>query len=456
MKLDYIDNTPAAGPLVVQDLVDFKDSLALFQMELELKLDGDVADAEPDELYIPTEFLADFGFPHLQKLDAEGLMFLECYRELYSQFVSIGLESSNYFLETFLGLAANNEGITYALTAWGGFFLELRKRKSDFSRAWRYMQKAARHMCTQMGNDLVPRDKDDFFLLFAFYLIFIGIEVCTGDVRNWQGFMGQCRQMLAAYGGPAAVLRMFANNDIKWMLADYQFHDLLSSRTLLTGTMFPVAEYDQVMAPDARYGIDPLQGIAGPLYNIMGDIGNLRAQLHQMSPDPADIERRSQHCARVEQAAADLSEKITRCEPLPVHLSLLKGPDKDLHLLLFDLYKHICQLQLATSVRRLPPNTPAQQGLLMKSLLLLDALVPTRLKVSLSLALLVCGITCCTDHDRAAMVKRFRLHLNQYEIGNLQRIEETVVSAWLCNPTGAVCVDWAELVRDKGWHLYVG
>ncbi|OBA20308.1 hypothetical protein METBIDRAFT_16148, partial [Metschnikowia bicuspidata var. bicuspidata NRRL YB-4993] len=375
---------------------------------------------------------AGFGFPYLFNLDNEGMMFLECYREQYSTFISIGLDTLNYFIKTFLSIAALNEGITYALTAWGGFFIELRKPRSNFTKPWQYMQKATKCMCKQMGDYLRPNDKHQFFVLFAFYLIFIGIEVCTGDVRNWRGFMTQCSLLIQSYGGILKVTDLFGfSNDIKWLISDFKFHDLLSSKCLLEGPVFAAEEYEQALLPRPEYGIDPLQGIVGPLYDIIGAMGKARAELGQKwayldrrarAKDPRMQELTLIYYENTQRVIDEFKHKITECKPLPVHLELLQEDEQNckLHVALFELYTHVCRIQLATSLEKSPPNCVLQQHLLHQALGILDVLQGTKFKVSLSLALLVCGMTCCTAHDRALMTQRFRLHLNQYEIGNLQ------------------------------------
>ncbi|KAF8001986.1 hypothetical protein HF325_002951 [Metschnikowia pulcherrima] len=478
MKIDFLDNAPddMRANEVVQELEGFKEDLANFQLALEQLRSSTAGNGSvelydedgTEDVYIPTEFLAGFGFPYFSNLDKDGMIFLECYREQYSTFVLIGTETLNYFLKTFLSIAASNEGITYALTAWGGFFLELRKPRSDFTKPWEYMQKATRCMCSQMGDYLRPNDKSQFYELFAFYLIFIGIEVCTGDVRNWRGFMTQCLLLIQSYGGILKVLDLFGySNDIKWLISDFKFHDLLSSKCLIDGPIFLVEDYMKALEPRPEYGIDPLQGIVGPLYDIIGRIGTAKADLarkwaqvkYNVQAQDSDAEQiTASYYDTAQQMIDNLKAQIASCKPLAVHMDLLADDEEDrkLHLALFELHVHICRLQLATLLERMPPNTITQQYSLHKALPLIDYLQATKLKVSLSLLLLVCGMTCCAPHDRALMTRRFRLHVNQYEIGNLQRIEETVVGAWECNPTGAVCIDWAEFVRDKEWHLYVG
>lgn len=454
--------------VVAEEILGFTNDLTVFQMEIEQQNDAEDIANDNMPLYIPTEFLSAFGFPFLSNLDLERLMFFECYREMYLPFVSIGVESLNYFLKTFLALALKSEVITYALAAWGGFYLELRKPRSDFTRPTTYMQKAAKSICVQLGSMLQPKNKDDFFVLFSFYLIFIGIEVCTGDVRNWNGFMSQCSQLIRSYGGLGEVAKRFGNsNDIRWLISDFHYHDVLSSRAFCSGTTFQVADYAAAIPASVEYGIDPLHGLATPLYHILGEIANAKASLAKASltvnekfaeEDPMASELRSEFYENAISVHDLILVRIENCEPERVLVEMLKVDmeQHDLHVALFELIKMLCRMQLATSVMKMPPVSLQQQQMLFKSLALIDRLTPTKLKVALSFPLLVCGMNCYTDRDRALMTSRFRLQVNQYEIANLQRMEEIVEETWVANPTGQVCVDWTDVARDKGWNLYVG
>lgn len=456
---------------VTDELNEFKNDLVTFQMEL--------AEHNPDHIAV-TDLVAlqDFHFPispdmayflvYQTRLDAEGLRYLDIYREQYCKFILIGLDSLNYFLKTFLALAADNDAILYAVTAWGGFYHELGRPKGDFSRPWHYMQAAAKHMCNSIGDSLTPTTNHDFFVLFAFYLIFIGIEVCTGDVRNWGGFLSQCAQLIQAHGGLAKVLAMFHHlNDIKWLISDFQFHDVLSSNALVHGTKYLIDEYRAVLPEDRNYGIDPLQGMVGPIYHLLGEIANAKVELRKKwntiqdymatHSDVASL-MRYDHYDEIERTAQDFEAKIAATCPWKSHIGLLELDPKefDIQMALFELYVCVCRMQLATCINQMQPSSVHQQRLLMKALPLVDFLLPTKVKVALSLLLLTCGITCVHQVDRDAMTRRFRQHLNQYEIGNFQRIEELVVEAWARNPDGNQCIDWAELGDEKGWDLYVG
>lgn len=456
---------------VEDELKIFKEDLTNFQLELDEQKCSELSEQQLAELHMEFQIspqVSTYYLIYSSNLDEEGLRYLDIYRERYSVFILIGLDLLNYFLKTFMALATRNEAILYAVTAWGGFYHELGKPKGNFSKPWLYMQKAAKLMCQHVGDHLRPTNSEDLFVLFAFYLIFIGIEVCTGDVRNWGGFLSQCSQLIESCGGLEKVLLLFnRSNDIKWLISDFQFHDVLSSDALLKGTKFPIEEYKQVLPEDSEYGIDPLQGTVGPIYHLLGEIGNAKVELRKKwgiieqaleSGDKNVNLMRMEYFQHAEELASVFNHKIDGATPWKLHTDLLEQDPQEfeLQMRLFELYACVCRMQVATLISQVPPLSVHQQNLLMKSLQLVDFLLPSKVKVALSLLLLICGITCVTDHDRSEMVQRFRKHSNQYEIGNFQRIEELVEEVWARNPKGDICVDWAEIGNEKGWNLYVG
>lgn len=406
------------------------------------------------------------------QLDDTGVQFLLHYSEAFCSFIHIGTDSLNYFLKTFMQLAQSRDSILYALCAWGGFWLQLRDKSSiDYSQPWNYMQKSAKLICKEIGDSLVPLNNEDFFVLLAFYLIFIGIEVTTGDVCHWGGFLTQCSNLIKSFGGLEAVAQMFLNNnDIKWLLHNFQFHDLLSLNAVRQGTLMPIEEYEAVLQDDVNYGIDPLQGTLGGVYNLFGDIGNSQVMLRRQWAEIEDMiealverspeleEARRAYFATVRTTYKSLMEKISGCVQSLLHLQILELDPKELTLQrkLFELYVLICKIHLNTVVMRLPPSLVQQQDLLLQALELIDELLDTRMIVLLSLLILVCGMACCTSYDRDRMRERFRKAQLRYHVQNLTRIEETVEESWVRNPDGNVVIEWAALVEEKGWNLYVG
>ena len=56
------------------------------------------------------------------------------------------------------------------------------------------------------------------------------------------------------------------SNEIKWLLSDIQYHDILSLNTFQKGTMLPMEEYNSVFKEAkilelGNYGLDPFKDV---------------------------------------------------------------------------------------------------------------------------------------------------------------------------------------------------
>lgn len=249
------------------------------------------------------------------------------------------------------------------------------------------------------------------------------------------------------------------SNGIKRLISHFQFHDIVSSHALLRGTMYPIEEYRAVLLEDPNYGIVPLQGIAAPVYCLIGEVGNLKVQLRKqwaMIEEQVRAGGENAHELRIdyyeelEEVTEIFANIIDGVAPWQYQLDLIKLDQEEceIQMGLFDLYLYICRVQFDLSIKQVPPASPSQQLLLMKAVKLIDFLLSTKVRASLSLLLLVCGTMCVTQVDRDDMINRFRNQLNQYQIGNFQHVEELVEYAWTRNPCGIECMDCSDTRGD--------
>lgn len=397
-------------------------------------------------------------------LNAESLRYLDYYTTKYSPIISISPENNNYFLKTFLKVAYYNEPVLYALVSWGCLF----DNSYDEAKSW--MTKSQR-----LIKDIKLRDSNDVYLLLCYYLIVVGWEVCAGDINNWYKMMLLALKLIKSQGGIEKIMKLYDNSiDIQWLISDFQFHDVLSSEALQRGTIFPVSEYRLVLHENIEYGVDPLQGCLRPLYLILGEIKNTTVDLKQenerinfeISKEPrngfSDTKNirnlRIAHLKRCEEQFHYFEQRIHDCKPDPDLITLVLSDinEFELHMTLFELYSLTSLLYIGMYLQKLPPASQRQQSLLLQSLELIEILIGTKLHVSLTLLILICGIICCTDYDRLQMRNIFNLLLSRYDIGNLPKIIEVIEESWQKNPNGDSVIDWSELVNDKGWFLYVG
>lgn len=204
-------------------------------------------------------------------LDEPGMVYLNFFENNVANMISISPRSSNYFLKTFFSTSITNEIISNALAAWGALFYS---KNAELGIVNHYFNKAK-----SLVNEN-PTDKYDYFITLTFYLISMGVQVCSGDTKNWYIIFNKCVALLKRYGGVVKFLHDFNySNDCKFLIATFQFHDVMSSETLANGTTCSMNSYNdlfkinRVLESD-NYGIDPYQGCIQPIYLLMGEIMN--------------------------------------------------------------------------------------------------------------------------------------------------------------------------------------
>lgn len=204
-------------------------------------------------------------------LDEPGMVYLNFFENNVANMISISPRSSNYFLKTFFSTSITNEIISNALAAWGALFYS---KNAELGIVNHYFNKAK-----SLVNEN-PTDKYDYFITLTFYLISMGVQVCSGDTKNWYIIFNKCVALLKRYGGVVKFLHDFNySNDCKFLIATFQFHDVMSSETLANGTTCSMNSYNdlfkinRVLESD-NYGIDPYQGCIQPIYLLLGEIMN--------------------------------------------------------------------------------------------------------------------------------------------------------------------------------------
>ena len=74
------------------------------------------------------------------------------------------------------------------------------------------------------------------------------MQVCAGDVSQWHQIFHRTIDLVKRQGGLSSIIEMFdCSNEIKWLLSDIQYHDILSLNTFQKGTMLPMEEYNSVL-----------------------------------------------------------------------------------------------------------------------------------------------------------------------------------------------------------------
>lgn len=409
-------------------------------------------------------------------LDGSGLRLLNFFENKVAKILCISPESSNYFLKTFFSVAMSEESIMHALAAWGGVFSE-----GPSSELVNYHMSQATKLIHEKHLTNSKFDKNRYYVEICYYLIAIGVEISSGDVSKWYNHFNECTELLRSYGGLAKFLKDFNySNDVKWLIASFQFHDILSSETLSSGTSCSMKNYNNLfknynLLDIGDYGIDPYQGCIQPIYLILGEIMNsyvelkeerkkLKAKILHLSledPNSSEIDglmqQRIEHYQLVSNRYDELLNKAQLACPNEKQISLIKNnkEELDLHLTLFELYRLTCQMYLLLYIKQTQPSSSEVQMLLLTSFTYINILVESPMTASLSMLLLICGISCCNQSDRNYIRAKFTKIYNKYKAGNVRRVWDVVEESWCRNPDGNICVDWVEICKEYGWKLPV-
>lgn len=399
-------------------------------------------------------------------LDPSGLEYLEYFESQVAPLLSMLPTSSNYFLKTFFAAAAGHECISNAIAAWGALF-----RDQDLAIVNRYLKRAREALEREAGLD-----KDVLFVLFSFYLILLGIQVCSGDVSNWYGLFNKCVDVLKQVGGVAQFLKVFQySNDAKFLITNFQIHDIMLSSGLticsinLYSDVVKLLEYNL-----ADYGVDPFQGCIQPLFLLLGEMINANAELAGerrelddrmalalAAPcDDSDTRTlaadRTAHLLKVEREFNALLSRVRHCKPLPQIHQIADDSERRAHLKLFEVYRTTCQLYLLLYIKQVGPKAAEVQLLLVSQIAQLEELAQLpRLVLGLNMALIISGVACSNNYDKNRVTRLVTVVYQRYNVGNVRRIRDLIKEIWKRNPTGEVCVDWTQVCRDFDWKLSV-
>lgn len=409
-------------------------------------------------------------------LDERGIVFFNYFKENVSSVISIGLENSNYLLKTFISMSMSDESILKAIASWGGLFL---CGTFENSKAESYMSDAVSILKKKFKNN--PNlNKCDVITLLCFNLISIGIYVCSGDVKKWIRCFHDCKLLLMKYGGIIKLCNDFEyNNDIRFLLSNFQYHDIMSSLSFLEGTKIPIKEYE-VVFDDAdlffptNYGVDPLQGCNQSLYLVLGEIVNTKVfvnkyrneieekmylQLHEALTETVEeiALLRNAFLEYVNSEAQKLEAKINSCQPYySQHFRIVENDlEQKLHQTSFQVYKNVCNLYLKMYVKGMPPKTYEIQQLLLQSLKMIDELIDSKMIVIVCLPLLTVAMAAYTEIDKKVIEGMFEKVLERCPVGNVRKARIIVEESWKRNFQGDFSVDWAEICEEFGWELCV-
>lgn len=416
------------------------------------------------------------GLPPELNLDPIGVKLFDYYRDRLAGMVSIVPAESNYYTKVFLPMAMVNKGILYSIMAWAGYHMG-----GDFEREGsRYMEKALDYIkATPIKTDA------DAFQRLANLLIMCGAEICKGDVKKWPVFLQWGAKIIRDCGG---LYKFNQDKEQHWLISSFAYHDILASSTSERGTYFSVEDYDNFIV-NFGFGVDPLQGIVKPLFNIIGEVSTLATESKKLlkissnslgygimnddddehgeqendnpgidTPDSTDLDTgkvytKYSSLLLIMEKASSLENKINNVRPDPQDLDQFTSSELELQLTLFESFQLTAKLHLRQSVLRLNPSSLETQFILCELLKCLDIVLKSSVESSLCFPLFIAGMNCTTKKDRRMMLERFNDIINRYSFRNLERAKIVMEQVWSVDPSGTRCVDWYEIVKGLGWDL---
>ncbi|GMM46532.1 hypothetical protein DAPK24_031070 [Pichia kluyveri] len=405
----------------------------------------------------------------LQNLDDIEIIHLDYYRTCVSQTVSILPNETNFFLSLYLPLAENNKSILYALIGWSSVFLN---PTNDPNVYLRYLRKSVQIL--EDNNNQNRNYDENKIVTISLYTIICAALICAGDVNEWQIYFKKLFNILKnqSNGKLSELMKYIGNNckEFKWLISNFLYHDVLSSSSNYKGTFFKISEYSEILnlktdneLIDEEIVCDPLQGCVRPLYVLIGEITNKYVELREEEDGVIMIEgnnncnnfkNRIQLYNKYERYYNELKTKLKNTKPHRQSLKYLKN-DKDLeiHLTLFETYKISLLIQLNTLIKKLTPESPEIQILLIELIELINIIKSSNVKTSLCFPLLIAGISCINGNDKEIIENLVMEMSNNFPVKTFQRIMVIIKKCWDINDNGKKRVLWFEISRDLGWNI---
>lgn len=422
---------------------------------------------EPFRFY-PPQLLPDFcGF-----LDSKGVSFVNHFDHKVSGALTVSPSVSNYFSKTFLLLAGIDEAVGHAIASWGAYYVH---RSLHLDVEHHFGQ--AIGLIAKRFTRGVAVTKYDYFVLICFHLVLLGFFVCQGDASQWWICFKKCHELIKRFGGLEALCEEFNYlNDIKFLVSNFFYHDIMASHAFIHGPLIEVQQYARVFGNgffDSSYGIDPLQGCLNPVYMLLAEELEVRTVMRSRKErldailndelgtedDPSILHEfdvmRTQYLEFCAEVQIQFETNIANCQ---IDHSLLSKTDLfelDVHLQTFELFKLVCKLYWVLFIKETSPTSNELQLLLIKLMDGIEKLVDSRMIVVLCLPLLVAGVASYTKHDRRRLEKIFVRIIANCPIQNVKKAWVVVKETWKRNSGGDKTLDWADVCEYLGWELCV-
>ncbi|KAH3667918.1 hypothetical protein WICMUC_005131 [Wickerhamomyces mucosus] len=394
-----------------------------------LDLDKEYNNIENNEFFIDFNLIQSpqlSPFPIDLQLDEIGIKFYEYYKNHLSSIVSIVPNESNYYKKIFLPMASTNKGILFTILAWSGYHLG---GNEYITKADQYMELALNHLQNTQNFET------EFEILqkLANLLIMCAVEICRGDVKKWPILLHWCFKIICKNGGLNSFI---SNKSSKWLIANFIYHDILTSSTNERGTYFPIEDYNKFLESNNIF--DPLQGILKPLFKSIAEISSL-ASNNNNSNDLTKIQK--------------LKDNIINSKPNYIDLlNFVNEDEKFIQLKLFKTFKITSILYLRQSLLKINSSSLESQYLLKDLLDSLNYVLNSSVESSLCFPMFIASIH-CIDEDRILIINHLDQLIKRYNFKNLERIKFLILKIWDINSNGDKFINWFKIVKDLNWDI---
>lgn len=403
-------------------------------------------------------------------MDERSMNFVSYFHKEVVNFVSITpLTIQNHLANTYMSVAVQDQSFLALLATWGALFLD-----GPESESYKAHLNQAHKIARQKLEAGLLSDMDKFIVL-CFYAGIAGVGICAGNTSDWYELLRMSLRIMSEFGSVRNFLERFHYlNEAKCIVANLQYHEVMSSISMKNGTLLKMSDYSAVFEDDTdfSYGVDPLQGCIHPVFTLLGEIINAKAE-HLLAANEIEEElkgitgtspkeneqfellthKRLTHYFRANSTASLLMAKVDACVPKQNQQCFLSPKELDEHLILFEAFRNTCKLNILVYIQGMRFKAPEVQLILVDTFKLIDLLIKCRLRSAISMVLLMCGLCSCYPGDRAHIKKQFEELQSYYNVHNVKKIQTLVEHSWVINPHGDVTVHWEELCEQFGWIL---
>lgn len=408
----------------------------------------------------------------LKYLDSNGCLFWDFYRYKGSAIGCVGIDDSNYFFKCYVKVCEGNEAICNLLAAWGGIYL---KDNPEDEVVHSYIRRGYSLLPPTDAQTLIKCNAKRFWAM-CFYSVLYTFYVTTGDPNHWWPVFLKLKEIIDLSGGLIKICEDYNySNDIIFIISLMQYFSCTSSELWINGPIYPLSEFQQVFAKVdfGNFGVDPVQGAFYTIYWRLAEVATNKILLEKQKSYVEDLYRKASASLFTNETLNGLykSAKLdyVECSLLVFDSMMLKinmekpsisqlllisdDTEHQLQIDIFETYKKVCKLCCYFHLKRASPLVHEVQVLLEETLHLVEGLRDSKMRVSMIIPLLTCSMAAVTDYDKRRIENCFKHLRDGCAVYNVDLAWFLAQEIWLRNPEGNKIVDWAQICKEKNWHI---